>query len=128
MDTQTGHHMTAVKCQPGCGCARHRELADRAQFKGVEVSRRTLHQRVERRRGKAREYQCVRCPERALDWAQVHDTDGQDPWGHFMPLCRKCHRHYDEIGPRQRGLIKNPHHDALGRFASAATVGGYDGC
>jgi hypothetical protein len=67
-------------------------------------------------------YTCVMCaeigtPRPARDWAQVHGTDGQDPWADYVPLCRIHHRRYDRIGERQRGMVRNPNHDALGRFS-----------
>jgi hypothetical protein len=77
-----------------------------------------------RRRGSARTHPCVLgaelgAGEQARDWAQVHGTDGQDPWADYVALCRPHHRRYDRIGERQRGMVRNPHHDAQGRFTFA---------
>jgi hypothetical protein len=112
-------------CVAGCTCRRHKALADRAQFKGAAVGRSARHTRVVRRRGSARTHECVHCTEhgrhtRGRDWAQVHGTDGQDPWADYVALCRPCHRAYDRIGERQRGIVRNPHHDSLGRFTRPA--------
>lgn len=111
-----------MKCSSQCTCKRHKTLADRAQFKGESAGVRTRHQRVVRRRGKASDHECVKCLElgrrtQARDWATVHGTDGEDPWADYIALCRLCHRSYDQIGARQRGVVRNPLHDARGRFA-----------
>lgn len=53
------------------------------------------HARVVRVRGSASEYACVDCGKPAVDWAQIHGTDGTDPHEHYQPRCRFCHRVYD---------------------------------
>lgn len=78
------------------------ELADRPGWKGSEAGKHARHRRVVIRRGKAGDHECARCAENGLtkparEWAQVHDTDGNDPWSDFIPLCRKCHFRYDEL-------------------------------
>lgn len=57
------------------------------------------HWRLRRDRGKASSYRCEHCKtEQARDWAQIHGTDGEDPLGDYVPLCRKCHIAYDGSG------------------------------
>ena len=77
-------------------------LAERAGYKGTAAEKHARHRRVHIRRGKARDYPCARCSEygvgrRALEWAQVHGTDGEDPWADYLPLCRRCHFRYDGL-------------------------------
>ena len=60
--------------------------------------------RVRKARGPAREQQCVRCPEQALDWATIHGETGKDPWADYVPLCRRCHIAYDGIDNGDRGI------------------------
>jgi hypothetical protein len=59
------------------------------------------HKRVYRERGKAASFSCVKHAElgqevQARDWAQIHETDGEDPWADYIPLCRSCHLKYDD--------------------------------
>jgi hypothetical protein len=68
------------------------------------------HWQVHRWRGRARSHNCASCAEdgimkRAQDWAQIHGTDGEDPWIDYLTLCRACHIRYDKSGHRQ------PHSD-----------------
>lgn len=58
------------------------------------------HYKVKRQRGRAADHPCVRCIETgvtiaAREWAQVHGTDGEDPWADYVPLCKPCHVAYD---------------------------------
>lgn len=60
-----------------------------------------LHRRVRRLRGKAAGHACVKHAEMevtkpARDWAQIHGTDGKDPWADYVPLCKSCHVRYDQ--------------------------------
>jgi hypothetical protein len=64
------------------------------------------HWQVHRWRGRAGNHDCASCAEdgtrkRARDWAQVHGTDGEDPWTDYLTLCRSCHIRYDKSGHRQ---------------------------
>lgn len=52
------------------------------------------HAAVYRARGKARDYQCVDCDNRAADWSLAHELDPNDVQSYF-PRCRKCHLEYD---------------------------------
>src|SRR5216110_1355081 len=59
--------------------------------------------------GPARAHSCVRHQEsgtgrQAQEWAQVHGTDGEDPWADYLPLCKSCHRFYD-MTPEARANI-----------------------
>lgn len=68
----------------------------------------TAHERVRRVRGKASGYPCTRCPSPAYDWAYNNDspdpeakTDHRgrvysDSPGFYIPMCRRCHRNFDE--------------------------------
>lgn len=68
------------------------------------------HWQVHRWRGRAKHNNCASCAEdgirkRARDWAQIHGTDGEDPWADYLTLCRACHIRYDKSGHRR------PHSD-----------------
>lgn len=53
------------------------------------------HKRMRKVRGRAADHRCLNCDSQARDWAQLHDTTGEDPWD-YVPLCRKCHLVYDK--------------------------------
>jgi hypothetical protein len=59
------------------------------------------HHRVNRVRGPASQRTCERCGGAAQDWATVKgfnsELDRVDPLTGFLPLCKKCHRVYDEV-------------------------------
>lgn len=79
-----------------------RELSDRLGWKGSAAGKTARHRRVSVRRGKASTHPCARCSEygvgrQAREWAQIHETDGNDPWADFVPLCRRCHFRYDGL-------------------------------
>lgn len=96
-----------VPCPPDCTCGHHSrpDLGDGNGYMN-------LHRRVRRLRGKAAEHACVRCAEngtekRAYHWAQIHGTDGKDPWADYMPLCVSCHRRYDDSDERRQALSRS---------------------
>jgi hypothetical protein len=60
------------------------------------------HRVLRRIRGKARDHKCADCGLGALDWAQVHETNGTDILRHYIPLCRHCHMMYDG---HHRGIL-----------------------
>lgn len=64
-----------------------------------------MHERLKQQRGRAREYMCICCGERAQEWAYQH-TDPEplvsqhgclytDDVMAYEPMCRTCHRAYD---------------------------------
>lgn len=77
-------------------------------FKGDAVGYSAVHERLNRTRGHASEYQCAHCPDAAVDWAydgmcpdeKYDERHGRmlaystDPT-RYMPLCRRCHSIYD---------------------------------
>lgn len=54
----------------------------------------TMHQRVVRVYGKAKEYDCVECGKQAHDWANIHGRD-RDLIDSYQPMCKSCHGYYD---------------------------------
>lgn len=52
------------------------------------------HYAVRKARGRASEYVCTDCPERAKEWSHIHGTEGDLP-EHYEPRCRSCHARYD---------------------------------
>lgn len=71
------------------------QVKKRKEEEGYSTKYHANHKRVYRARGKARDQMCVRCGKQALEWAQLHDTDGSDSYAHFIPLCKLCHHEYD---------------------------------
>lgn len=74
-------------------------------------SYKAAHVKLYRRRGKAGNYNCVKCGLAARDWALRHQDKGiqleWDPYAHmnfsmntddYDPMCKSCHRDYDGIG------------------------------
>ena len=74
-----------------------------------------VHQRVRRELGNPEEYACAHCLKAAKEWAYDHldpeerrNTRGRDDgpfsvdFNHYMPLCVKCHRIFDNGRRAQR--------------------------
>jgi hypothetical protein len=64
------------------------------------------HDLLDLARGKARDQKCEACAERgvdrqALEWSQLHDKSGDDPWD-YRALCKPCHQAYDGHYPPPR--------------------------
>ena len=78
------------------------------------------HKRVRYVKGPASDHDCVSCGSHALDWAYDHtDPDelvgsngrtmcgySTDP-GHYVPMCRRCHRAFDRNLSDAAALRKN---------------------
>lgn len=84
-----------------------------AWWSGDDATYTARHKRVRRARGRAADYLCAKHLElgvekAASDWAQVHDTDGLDLWADYLPLCRFCHLHYDQIIETRRPVAWTP--------------------
>lgn len=73
-----------------------------------EVAYITIHQRLQKERGKASEHDCVSCYRKAEEWAYDHDDSEfvvtylrgkATPYSldleHYIPLCRRCHKEFD---------------------------------
>ena len=77
-----------------------------AQWIGDAANYDTVHQRVRRARGRAKEYACAECGEAANHWAYDH-KDPAERWclkyrrpfsldlSHYLPMCVTCHRRFD---------------------------------
>src|ERR1035441_4528421 len=64
------------------------------------------HDLLDLARGKARDQKCEACAEKgvdrqALEWSQLHDKSGDDPWD-YRALCKPCHQAYDGHYPPPR--------------------------
>lgn len=67
------------------------------------------HSRLSRQRGRAAEKRCAEgCGRQASQWAQIHGTDGTDPFEHYKPLCRPCHANYDKAERCPHGHLITP--------------------
>jgi NAD-dependent SIR2 family protein deacetylase len=71
----------------------------------------TLHKRLVKARGPAKNQPCSNCSAVAAEWALVHDKTGQNP-NDYVPLCRKCHQKYDDHAGYKRG---RPHDEIFGQ-------------
>ena len=61
------------------------------------------HRRVRLARGSASQFPCVDgCGRLAVEWSQIHGTDGLDVDAHYEPRCKLCHSRYD-ADSRPRG-------------------------
>ena len=59
-----------------------------------EITYHSLHRRLRKARGSAKNYQCIACDRPACGWAQLHGEDPSD-FGNYVPMCRSCHAKYD---------------------------------
>lgn len=93
------------------GTASQRE-ADRTSVVKSVVSYETVHARLRRLRGRARDQKCIQCGEQAQQWAyQGGDPDERRHPRHdypysleldrYAPMCMSCHRLLDN--PIRRG-------------------------
>jgi hypothetical protein len=106
-------------CQPGCQCRRHKG------WRELNPSYEARHKRMRKIRGPALAQVCVACIEQkvrrsAQQWAQVHGTDGLDPWADYVPLCIAHHLRYDYTSERRQKVTvaaDQRQRDTLGRFA-----------
>jgi NAD-dependent SIR2 family protein deacetylase len=54
----------------------------------------SLHHWIENEKGKAKNYKCVDCNNKARDWSNI-DHKYKNVLGDYMPRCRKCHIRWD---------------------------------
>lgn len=69
-----------------------------------------VHARLRRRRGRAAEFRCVGCGDRALDWSydnadpdELTDAAGRrysTDLARYQPRCAQCHSSYDSAARR----------------------------
>ena len=62
-----------------------------------------IHTLIRHVRGCADEYLCIQCDSSAHEWAHIHGTDKID-LNNYRPMCRSCHRYYDESEDRKRKI------------------------
>lgn len=86
-----------MKCAPGCACGRHTRSGGGRQRPNAEITKRSMHRRVSKERGRAAAHDCSApdCSALAKDWAQIHGSDGLNVHDDYMPMCRSCHIRYD---------------------------------
>ncbi len=65
------------------------------------------HKEVNKERGPAYRHNCVDCGKQAIEWSQIHGSDGWDP-DNFEPRCIPCHRTYDADSLRLKDVGKIP--------------------
>jgi hypothetical protein len=73
------------------------------------------HRAFLRKYGSAKNRECVQCGRQAYDNTTLHgheDVEHPEPWTDMVPMCRKCHNAYDELGRKSSEALK-------GRRASA---------
>jgi hypothetical protein len=84
-------------CLDGCTCKRHtapKQGEESHNWAGKSISKRSIHSRIERQKGKAKEHDCVDCGDQAHDWSQIHESDEWE-MDSYEPRCRSCHVKYD---------------------------------
>jgi hypothetical protein len=86
-------------CEPGCQCGKHTRILTILNDPTYVVR----HNKVRKLRGKATLYACEHCGSQAHDWATVHGCDGTDLINHYISLCVRCHRLYDDTAAAIRG-------------------------
>lgn len=101
--------------------ARMRERRGSANpaFNGDAITVGSAHDRVRSLRGNAREHPCSECDAPARDWALRRDaTERREATNgrayslrveDYIPLCRRCHVHYDRDGAFPRYFGANAH-------------------
>ena len=61
----------------------------------------TMHRRIHREYGPAKNYWCVDCGKQALDWSLEEGKTYSDNIEDYGPRCRSCHvRHDDKFNDR----------------------------
>jgi hypothetical protein len=82
----------------------HPSGPDHVQWKGASVDYHAVHERLYRRRGRARDYPCAKCGGAASQWAYDHSDPDQlcGPYGPYSvnldlysPMCVPCHKRMD---------------------------------
>ncbi len=63
-------------------------------WKGENITRRTLHKWIVKKKGKASTYKCAYCSKNGKDWSSKNHKYKRDI-NEFIPLCRSCHELYD---------------------------------
>lgn len=58
-------------------------------------SRSAIHKRINRSQGKARNFPCIDCGERACDWSSETEEYSTNP-EEYKPRCRMCHLKKDK--------------------------------
>jgi hypothetical protein len=86
-------------CEPGCQCGKHKRVLTILNDP-TYVAR---HNMVRKLRGRAALYACDHCGSQAHDWATIHGCDGTDLVNHYISLCVRCHRLYDDTAAAVRG-------------------------
>jgi hypothetical protein len=89
-----------------------------ANVRQVLPTYRAYHYRVAAARGKAAEHKCDCCRiADAFEWATIHGRDGLSP-DDYMPLCRRCHRAYDDLAQKLREFARTRPRNELGRWVA----------
>lgn len=74
------------------------------KHKTGKVTERAMHQREDRKRGKASKHKCKHCGKQAEIWAKVgNHSSTYTTTNHkikFIPLCKSCHAKYDKNADR----------------------------
>lgn len=79
---------------------------DHPDWLGDKAGYFTIHQRISKQRGKARQFQCMGCAKPAEDWAYDHSDPNEIPGTNrhpayspdiyrYQPMCRACHKALD---------------------------------
>lgn len=65
----------------------------------------TLHRRIHRKHGPAKNHKCVDCGEQALDWSLKFGHEYSDNIDDYESRCRRCHVKYDDKNNNRAELV-----------------------
>lgn len=65
----------------------------------------TLHRRIHRKYGPAKQHKCVDCDLQAMDWSLKHGREYSDSIEDYDPRCRGCHVKYDDKNNNRAELV-----------------------
>ena len=101
-----------------CRDCRARKRSDAMRLPDDSVTYKAVHIRLVRERGRASEFSCVECDEKAEQWAYQHGDSAEleSPWrgqdgatrtvkftpnlSAYEPMCRRCHTALDKTMAR----------------------------
>ncbi len=67
----------------------------------------TLHRRLHRKHGAAKDHLCVDCGNKALDWSLKYGREYSENIDDYEPRCRRCHVLYDDQNNNRAQLVSN---------------------
>lgn len=69
--------------------------AQTSQWKGADITYRTVHSRLVSARGKAADHTCIDCGQQANEWSYCEPTGFSANLEDYSPRCHACHQKHD---------------------------------